>query len=71
MPVTHISVQGDTVTLELPMRLLEDAIHAKRREDRTQVQWDIIEGLYGVWRSKGIDGLAYERKLRDEWKERL
>ncbi|OGL78458.1 hypothetical protein A3J43_00600 [Candidatus Uhrbacteria bacterium RIFCSPHIGHO2_12_FULL_54_23] len=65
IPVTHISVQGDTVTLELPKRFLEDVIHAQRNSSQTT--WDALERLYGAWKGKSIDGLIYERRLREEW----
>lgn len=28
---------------------------------------DSAEEAFGLWKSRGIDGLAYQTKLRDEW----
>jgi hypothetical protein len=26
-----------------------------------------IEDSFGLWKSRGVDGLKYQEKLRDEW----
>jgi hypothetical protein len=26
-----------------------------------------LEASFGIWKRKGVDGVAYQEKLRDEW----
>lgn len=28
---------------------------------------DALEAAYGIWKDRNIDGVEYQRKLRDEW----
>lgn len=33
----------------------------------SKVGEDALEVTYGIWKDRNIDGVEYQRKLRDEW----
>ena len=44
---------------EAVRRAVADYIHVRKQP--------MAEQVFGLWRDRGIDGLAYERSLREEW----
>jgi hypothetical protein len=30
-----------------------------------------LEGSFGLWKDRGIDGVRYQEKLRNEWERRV
>lgn len=39
-----------------------------KKHDRKPESWkDLVRRTAGLWKHKNIDGLEYERKLREEW----
>ncbi|MBM4244397.1 MAG: ribbon-helix-helix protein, CopG family [Deltaproteobacteria bacterium] len=67
--------------IELPADQLRDLAEICRREKISRaeaVRRAVAEyatrhrtpdspGAFGLWRGRGVDGLAYERRLRREW----
>ena len=56
---------------ELLRRAVETYVEAHRAEATAEVQGQTaaekLAPLFGIWKDRNIDGLEYERALRDEW----
>ena len=66
--------------VDLPQRELEQltALSRSRKTSRAELirqavagylaqNKDGVEDSFGLWKARGVDGLAYQRSLRDEW----
>lgn len=39
-----------------------------KKNDKPQESWkELVKRTAGIWKHKNVDGLEYERKLREEW----
>ena len=49
-------------------QVVREAIDLYLRKNETRESWkDLTRRTAGIWKHKKVDGLAYERKLREEW----
>jgi len=57
--------------IEIPQvllsRLLSQTLKKEEHAMPAAARWPAIRELYGSWSDKHIDGLEYERTLREEW----
>ena len=49
---------------------IRQAVRSYRENAAEQTTEDLIRQTAGIWKDRGIDGLAYVTELRDEWEAR-
>ncbi len=64
LPRSAIQILNDDyVKVEIP----EDS----KELSRVKTNWDVVEKSRGILKERKIDPVEYQRKVRDEWNERL
>ena len=50
-------------------QLMREAIdlYLKKKDHESESWKELVRHTTGLWKQKKVDGLAYERKLREEW----
>lgn len=61
-----ITTKDNKVTIEIPKTMLEQLLHSLKQQQTVHGQIQVNQ-LYGAWSNKLVNGLEYERALRDEW----
>jgi hypothetical protein len=47
--------------------IIRDAIAAYLEKHKPKANSSAFDDAFGLWKDKNIDGVEYQRKLRDEW----
>lgn len=52
-------------------QVVREAVTVYLKKNEQQSWKEIVAKCAGMWKDKNIDGLAYERQLREEWEDRV
>jgi len=52
-------------------QVVREAVAVYLEKNEPQSWKEIVAKCAGMWKHKKIDGLAYERQLREEWEDRV
>lgn len=55
-----VELHNGYLTIKIPFSVLNAA--AKKQN------WKILDKVRGMWKNRKVDALAYQLKMRDEWK---
>ena len=56
-----ICEQENISRAELIRRVIDHYLQRKQEKET------MVKSAFGIWKSKGVDALTYQQKLRDEW----